>query len=290
MAWGLARLVFEMSEPTIILSASRTSALQKKHKESGGSASMRGPGTRITALTFDFWNTLYSADGGLDEVRPRRRQALRALLGACGVQVGDDALAAAYRHSFDAYMAAWNAGLHFGAREQVGFMLEHFGVSAAGVAQELILDTAREIEDASLLAPLQLLPGVKETIPRLAVEGYRLGLISDTSLTPGRILVHFLEKDGLLDSFGALTFSDVTGYTKPDRRMFEATLAQLGAQAHTSAHVGDTPRTDIAGAQQLGILAIRCAAAVDHPEPPEADHVIHDHAEIPGLLAALGQL
>jgi len=248
---------------------------------------MRERGIRITALTFDFWNTLYSADGGLDEVRPRRHAALRTLLGACGLQVSDEALTSAYRYSFDAYMAAWNAGRHFGAREQVDFMLAHFGISAAGVAQEIILDTAREIEDASLLAPLQLLPGVKETIPRLAAEGYRLGLISDTSLTPGRILVRFLEKDGLLDSFGALTFSDATGYTKPDQRMFTATLARLGARAGTSAHVGDTPRTDIAGAQQLGMLAIRCAAAVDHPEPPEADHVIRDHREIPGLLAAL---
>jgi hypothetical protein len=35
------------------------------------------------------------------------------------------------------------------------------------------------------------------------------------------------------------------------------------------------------------MLAIRCAGAVDHPEPPQADYVIRDHREIPDILAGL---
>lgn len=245
------------------------------------------PGRRIEALTFDFWNTLYSADGGLDEVRPLRREALRSLLATQDLCVDDDTLDRAYRESFDAYMAAWQAGVHFGAHEQVRFMLGHFQVPLHHVDEASMARTARAIEDASLAAPLRLLPGAAETIPHLAAAGYRLGLISDTSLTPGRILVRFLERDGLLGCFGALTFSDVTGYTKPDRRMFEQTLAAIDAQPDEAAHVGDTPRTDIAGAQALGMLAIRFAAAADHLEPPEADYVVDHHAQIPALLASL---
>ncbi len=123
--------------------------------------------------------------------------------------------------------------------------------------EDAISATILEIENASLLADLELLPGVRETIPALAAAGYRLGIISDTSLTTGRILRSFLEKDGLLDCFTALTFSDETGYPKPDRRMFESTLAELGADPAQAVHVGDTPRTDIAGAKALGM--------VDHP-------------------------
>jgi len=240
----------------------------------------------ICAITFDFWNTLYSADNGaMDVVRPRRIEVLRALLEGAGVQPSDDGLSRAYRSGFDAYMAAWNRGAHFGAREQV---LHVLGVFETTVPEELIDQTAAEIEDLSLLAPLQLLPGVGETIPRLAAAGYRLGIISDTSLTPGRLLKHFLEADGLLQHFSALTFSDVTGYTKPDARMFESTLTELGAEAGQAAHVGDTPRTDIAGAKAMGMVSIRCAGAVDQEEPPAADFVIHDHREIPGLLARQG--
>lgn len=245
------------------------------------------PTRRIEALTFDFWNTLYSADGGLDEVRPLRREALRRLLATHGVRIDDHALDQAYRASFDAYMAAWRDGVHFGARKQVRFMLGRFQVPLHRVDETSVDQTARAIEDASLAAPLRPLPGALETIPRLAAAGYRLGLISDTSLTPGRILVRFLERDGLLDCFGALTFSDVTGYTKPDRRMFEQTLATISARPQEAAHVGDTPRTDIAGAQAMGMLAIRFAAAADHREPPEADFVIDHHAELPAVLAAL---
>jgi HAD superfamily hydrolase (TIGR01549 family) len=239
-------------------------------------------GRVVSAITFDFWNTLYSADNGaMDQVRPRRIAALRALLATAGVRPNDEELNRAYRSGFDAYMAAWTRGDHFGAPHQVRHMLEVFGVVAP---DDAVARTAKEIEDASLLAPLQLLPGASETIPRLAASGHRLGIISDTSLTPGRLLVRFLEADGLLRHFEALTFSDLTGYTKPDRRMFESTLAQLGANAAEAAHVGDTPRTDIAGARALGMLSIRCAAAVDHQEPPAAHYVVRDHRELPAIL------
>jgi len=242
---------------------------------------------RITAITFDFWNTLYSANNGsMDAVRPRRQEALNNLLASCGVVVPSEALTDAYRLGFDAYVAAWNDGLHFGAREQVLFMLDHFHVSDTHFDETLVLETAKIIEDASLLAPLRLLPGAREAIPELAEAGIALGIISDTSLTPGRIMKEFLAEDELLDYFTALTFSDVTGVTKPNPRMFETTLRDLGSGPDSAAHVGDTPRTDIAGAQSMGMIAIRCAAAVDHQDPPEADFVITDHREITDMLKA----
>lgn len=242
----------------------------------------------ITALTFDLWNTLYAADGGYDTVRPMRVQALRQILATGGVHPSEDEMQRTFRSGFDAYMEAWTAGRHYGASHQVLHFLDRFGVDPAGLGEEVITHTVFEIEEASHLAHLELLPGVRETIPALAAAGYRLGIISDTSLTPGRILREFLEKDGLLGCFSALTFSDETGYPKPDQRMFEGTLAALGAQPGQAVHVGDTPRTDIAGAKAAGMFAVRCAATADHPEPPEADFVIRDHREIPAILKRLG--
>jgi len=245
---------------------------------------------RITTLTFDFWNTLYSADGGaMDKVRPRRLQALQTMLRSCGIDPIDEELQQAYRAGFDAYLEAWREGVHFGAAEQVRFILRHFAVDAPSAGDGLVARTALEIEESSLLAPLRFLPGVRETIPALVAAGCRLGIISDTSLTPGRLLRRFLEEDGLLEHFSALTFSDETGYTKPDRRMFDKTLATLGGRPADAAHVGDTPRTDIAGARAVGMIAIRCAGAVDHQEAPEADFVISDHREIPAILDRLEQ-
>ena len=242
----------------------------------------------ITALTFDFWNTLYSADGGaMDVVRPRRVEALRGMLDSLGVNTSDEQMAEAYRSGFDAYMTAWVRGVHFGARDQVQHILARFEIVPGAGDEPLLAETAFEIEESSLSAPLEPLPGVLETLPDLTRAGYRLGLISDTSLTPGRILKRLMDRDGLLGHFQALTFSDETGYTKPNPRMFDRTLTPLRAEPAEAAHVGDTPRTDIAGAKSLGMLTIRCAGAVDHPGPPKADFVIRDHREIPGILASL---
>lgn len=255
------------------------------HAHSVSTTTSRAAGLRVAAVTFDFWNTLYSADGGaMDAVRPRRVDALVRVLGACGMDLSQDAVAEAYRTGFEAYMTAWNQGTHFGAPEQVRHILRHYHVDPDTVDPALIASTVTDIEEAAYAAPLDLISGVAETIPALAANGCSLGVISDTSLTPGRILRRFLEKDGLLAYFGALTFSDETGYTKPDPRMFESTLAILDVTADRAAHVGDTPRTDIAGAQAMGMLAVRCAAAVDHQEPPEAAYVIRDHRELLEIL------
>jgi HAD superfamily hydrolase (TIGR01549 family) len=223
----------------------------------------------------------------MDKVRYRRLEALRQMLASCGLNPSGEDLQTAYMAGFDAYLAAWTAGRHFGAPEQVRFILGYFAADEAAVPDGLLARTIVDIEDASLLAPLEPLPGVRETIPALAAAGYRLAIISDTSLTPGRLLRRFLADDGFLDSFSVLTFSDETGYPKPDRRMFADTLAALGAQPAEAAHIGDTPRTDIAGAQAVGMTTIRCAGAVDHSDPPEADFVISDHREIPGILQRL---
>ncbi len=242
---------------------------------------------RITTLTFDLWNTLYSDTGvasGL--VKPRRLALLAELLESRGVHPSEDELLTAYRAGFDQYMEAWTSGRHFGAREDLAFVLDCFHARDARTEaeREEFERIVTAMEDALYLAPPTLLPGAQETVPALAVAGYRLGIISDTSLTPGRVLRDFLKKDGLLDCFTTLTFSDETGFPKPDPRMFEVTLAGLGARPREAAHIGDTPRTDIAGAQALGMTTIRCAGTADHPEPPEADFVIRDHRELPAIL------
>ncbi len=233
----------------------------------------------LRAITFDFWNTLYtdSHDGSEDAARTERTQAVRDALTSCGRSPSTDEVTAAWLSGFEAYLAAWQEGRHFGAADQVRHVLGAFEVHSCDGAVET---AALRIEEAGALAHLRLLPGVKETIPALAQAGVRLGLISDTGLTPGRILVGFLERDGLLEHFSSLTFSDQTGFPKPDPRMFHQTLAPLGVSPSEAAHVGDTPRTDIAGALGVGMQAVRYAAAVDRGEPPEPDLVVFDHRDL----------
>lgn len=239
----------------------------------------------IDGVTFDFWNTLYT-DSHLapDEgSRALRLAVLSEAVEACGDVPPDvEALRRAQHTSFDSYLDAWRSGRHYGAYDHVLHVLNQLGLeSCDGVAERAAL----RIEELGAHVTLRLLPGAAEAIPALAAAGVKMGLISDTGLTPGRILIGFLEREGLLDYFSSLTFSDETGYPKPDPRMFEKTLAEMGVLPEHALHVGDTPRTDIAGALGMGMRAVRFAAVNDHEDPPSADAVIRDHRDLLPLVA-----
>lgn len=238
----------------------------------------------IDGITFDFWNTLYTdrRDGDSHEARELRLAALGRAVAECGGPTDPERVAEANSMGFDAYLEAWRSGHHYGAREHVLHVLASFGLTSRNGTVDRI---AWEIEEVGAMADLVLLPGAAEALPRLAAAGIRLGLISDTGLTPGRALARFLERDGLLGHFSSLTFSDVTGYPKPDPRMFEVALAGMEVEPARAMHVGDTPRTDIAGALRMGMRAVRFAAANDVDEPPTAHAVIRNHIE---LLALAG--
>jgi putative hydrolase of the HAD superfamily len=258
-------------------------------KDTKKGTSVRGDGysgaMRFRAITFDFWNTLYADErGGYDEVHEVRLEIFRRLISQLGGESGDEALIEAYKSGFGAYLEAWREGRHYGATDQVIHVLEKLDITPY---DGLAAAATSELEEVGRQARLSLLPGAAETVPALAEAGVRLGLISDTGVTPGRVLRHFLERDGLIDYFDALSFSDETGYPKPDRRMFLHTLARLDTDPGEAAHVGDMPRTDIAGARAVGMTTVRFAASNDLDEPPAADVVIKDHRD---LLPALERL
>jgi HAD superfamily hydrolase (TIGR01549 family) len=65
-----------------------------------------------------------------------------------------------------------------------------------------------------------------------------------------------LDRCGLAPYVDALITSEETGIQKPDPRIFEVALEQLGLAADETAMVGDVWRTDIAGAQAAGLRPV----------------------------------
>jgi putative hydrolase of the HAD superfamily len=130
-------------------------------------------------------------------------------------------------------------------------------------------------------------PGVSEVLPRLA-QRYRLGVISDTGLTPGRVLRQVLDRDGLLRYFRVLTFSDETGATKPLPKQFLSTLDRLETRPENAAHIGDLPETDLAGARGVGMKTILFLGVSDRQDGrPLADAVFEEYGELEELLERL---
>jgi putative hydrolase of the HAD superfamily len=113
----------------------------------------------------------------------------------------------------------------------------------------------------------------------LAGRGVRVAVLSNSE---GR-LAELLAEIGIADAFAAIVDSGRVGIEKPDRRIFDHTLAVLGA-TRPGIHIGDSWPADIAGALGAGWRAIwfgRRATAVDDPRVA----VAHDAANVRAILA-----
>lgn len=257
----------------------------------GPSLVHNGPMADVTdrpmqAITFDFWNTLVREQV---EVRDRRLEAWLGLLEGEGAAVERAALGAAYEHSWDRFQRAWQANLRYDATDAVRDLLEHLGLAPP---DDVVEGLVAVITDPDPAWRPETTDHVGEALEALSSAGVRIGIICDVGFTPSRILRRYLQEHGLLGYFHHWSFSDEVGTFKPDPAIFRHALHGLGGiDPGRAAHIGDLRRTDIAGAQAMGMLSIRYCGVHDDPGSPEAgtegvegDHVIADHRELPAIL------
>ena len=121
---------------------------------------------------------------------------------------------------------------------------------------EALARLATFFEELVLEVQPELLPGVGQGLSQLAAD-YKLALIVDTGFAPGRVLRELLRRHDLLDLFAFAYFSDEGAWSKPDRRVFAGVLEELAVDPAEAVHVGDSERTDIAGAKAAGMLAVQ---------------------------------
>jgi FMN phosphatase YigB (HAD superfamily) len=236
----------------------------------------------ITAVTFDLWDTLVTDRHLVDRVALRKARLLEGLA-PLGVYPGDEELERAFAESWRNFDRAW-VGEHRtpGTAESLDVVLGELGVDAPAAVRETL---TRTMEDLVLEVPPVPVEGAVEVVAELAGR-HRLGLISDTGLSPGRALRPVLERLGLLDHLTYLYFSDEGGMSKPDSRVFAHVLGKLGARAHEAAHVGDILRTDIVGAQGAGMRAVHFVGVNESDaDDSTADAVIDRLSDLPRALA-----
>ena len=204
----------------------------------------------LRAVTFDFWGTLYGSASARDE----RLALLGEALAQAGYPRSRAELELAYERTWGVFDRRWLVEHRpLGASLWLKTMLEMLDAQLPEDQQAELVPAIEEVL-LSLDIPRPA-AGVPEVLPRLA-RRYRLGLISDVGLTPGRILREILRRDGLLHFFQVLTFSDEFGATKPEPAVFLDTLERLGVKPAEAAHVGDLPETDLQGARAAGMRAI----------------------------------
>ena len=229
----------------------------------------------IRAVTYDCWGTLLK-DRDWEGAYKIRVSALSRSLGideedAKGLI--DDAWA---RHD-----DAWKQVETFGPGRMAAYCLEMRGV----FDDDRIAELTRQFEEASIQCGVDAVEGARETLAALQTAGLGRALVCDTGFTPGRVVRQFLDDNGLLEYLDVLCFSDEVGVPKPGPDIFAKALAELGVRPPEAVHIGDLRRTDIAGAHDIGMHAIRFKGFHDdRSDAPEARIVISDHTELLEIL------
>lgn len=242
----------------------------------------------VKAITFDFWSTLYRS--ATVDYSKRLLELKRNVEQRSGTEFDSDQFREAVKLARQTWTQTWVEEYRtIPADEWLGVVLAELEVS-------LIPEHLRQVQiglEESVYQDLPTpVPEARAVLADLSAT-HRLAVISDTGITPGRVLRRLLEQDEIIDYFSRLTFSDEVGYSKPHPQAFLTTLNLLGVEPPEAVHVGDLLRTDIAGAQGVGMRAVQYTGVnqdgslsmgdtpVSHIEP---DAVIQNHAELRPLL------
>jgi putative hydrolase of the HAD superfamily len=245
----------------------------------------------IETVTFDFWNTLVGSDH--PDAGLHRFTAVRTALAGRGVVPSDDDLVAAFGHARARHDDAWRANrADYGVDAALADMDAFLGLDAT--PEELAEIRVAFVDPDPAVDP-PLAANIVHALDGLRAAGVRIGIVCDVGFTPGATLRRFLDGHGILDRFDHWSFSDEVGRFKPDPVIFQHALDGLGGRAATHAHVGDLRRTDVAGANALGMTSVRYTGFYDDPGDGdaevegdgsvEASVVVADHAD---LVVALG--
>ncbi|KAA3659367.1 MAG: HAD family hydrolase, partial [Calditrichaeota bacterium] len=162
-----------------------------------------------------------------------------------------DQVDAAYKHARKIFDAYWKKQIAFDATLGINTMLDFLELDIPVDVRKKLILYFEEIVNEILI---RLVPGANALIHDLHKK-YKIGLISDTAWTPGRVLEQHLQRHGVRDCFDSLVFSDQIGQCKPAKALFEKAMADLKSSPETMLHVGDLKFTDIRGANQVGCYA-----------------------------------
>jgi putative hydrolase of the HAD superfamily len=114
----------------------------------------------------------------------------------------------------------------------------------------------------------ELIPGAAELVCELKRRGFLLALVADGR--PGTYR-NVLGQYGLYDLFDAVAISEEVGAEKPDPRLFEHALHQLGIRPEKYGRVimvGNHLERDVKGANRLGLISVWLDWAPRRPKLP----------------------
>ncbi|GAA5532712.1 phosphoglycolate phosphatase [Deinococcus aluminii] len=108
-----------------------------------------------------------------------------------------------------------------------------------------------DFSEHSLAAPVPM-PHALDILRELRARGVRVGVVTNGWVEAQTAC---LERTGLLPLVDDVVISKSVGLSKPDPAIYTLALARLGVSGADAWFVGDSPRNDVWGPQQVGLKA-----------------------------------
>ena len=225
----------------------------------------------ITTVTFDLWQTLLVDNRELGLTRSNARlEGVRCILGKRGENYDPEQLSNAYWECYRQCAAIREGLLDVSFPEQIDIFLECI---SPGLPQRLDPSTVAEITrvyaDSFLDYPPPAHRDSVAVLQSVQAMGLRIGLISNTGMTPGATFRTYLANTGMLAYFDTLAFSDEMRMSKPGKEIFLATLRSLNAAPWETIHVGDSVLNDVAGAKECGLKTVWITGFSEREDPSD---------------------
>lgn len=240
----------------------------------------------VSAVTIDFWNTIYDSSNG-KERNAYRQKILIQEMDKTGHLVMHDEYDKAMKATWEYFEEIWTKQHRTpGSEECVSFIWNHLKLPQVPESIEIVI---KAFEDSVLIHPPKLIDGVKNALEKMH-ERFPLALISDTGFSPGTILLEQMRRDGIDHLFKGYSFSDETGVSKPNSKAFITALEFTQSSPEETVHIGDIEQTDVKGAKEHGMKAIRFSGSITeyvsvrNTDDTQADHEFHRWDDITNLI------
>lgn len=246
----------------------------------------------LKAVTFDLWDTIIHDDSdepkrsasGLRPKRDERRHLVWEALNRAQpialetVSLAYDVADAAFNHVWHQQHVTWTV---------VARLRVLLGGIGRTLPDRVFDDLVRAHEEMEVTVCPDPIDGISEALEELS-KRYKLGVVSDAIVSPGRCLRQWLDMHGLLGYFAGFGFSDEVGHSKPHPDMFKTVARQLGVELHEMVHLGDRDSKDVKGPHGLGMKAILFTATRDQDKDvTTADAVCSSHRDLVAIVDRL---
>ncbi len=199
---------------------------------------------KIKAVVFDLYRTLID-DSGVEGERERYvQESLYSLLEKNLYPVKHKEVVAAYQEMKVVMEDSHQRQVAFGPFLQVKYLANKLHVN-----DHVLLHKMFDLYSTAVLhlSP-RFMPHALDTLELLKDNEIKIGLISNTGVTPGFALRLWLEEKKIATLFHTMLFSDEVGVLKPNPLIFEIMAFCLGLAPQDILFIGDTPTIDYQGA------------------------------------------